>query len=236
MPPDQVREDHVKLFLIPTIAGLLALPGAALAAQTPERIRGTVEAVDAGSMTVHTIDGGTATIALTKDTKVVSLVRSSLSAITSGSFVGTATKGDNPPTALEIHIFPEAMRGTGEGHRDWDTIPDTLAGGGRVKSAMTNGTVKVAAAPAPRVKSAMTNGTVSKSSAANGEQTLTLTYGNGESKTVAVSPQTPIVAYEPADQSAIRPGAKVFVTAERDGDKLTAVRAAVGKDGLTPSM
>ncbi|MGH1592227.1 metal ABC transporter permease [Methylobacterium phyllosphaerae] len=226
----------MKLFMVPAVVGLLALPGVVLAAPAPERIRGTIDAVDAGSMTVHTIDGTTATIALNKETKVVSLVKSSLSAIMDGSFVGTATKGDNPPTALEIHIFPEAMRGTGEGHRDWDTIPDTLAGGGRVKSAMTNGTVKASAAPAPRVKSAMTNGTVSKNSAANGEQMLTLTYGNGESKTVAVSPRTPIVSYEPADQSAIRPGAKVFVTAERDGDKLTAVRAAVGKDGVTPPM
>lgn len=226
----------MKLFMVPAVAGLLALPSAVLAAPTPERIRGTVEAVDAGSMTLHTIDGGTATIALTKDTKVVSVVKSSLSAITDGSFVGTATKGDNPPTALEIHIFPESMRGTGEGHRDWDTIPDTLAGGGRVKSAMTNGTVKAGSAPAPRVKSAMTNGTVAKSTAASGEQTLTLTYDNGQSKTVAVSPQTPIVAYEAADQSVIRPGSKIFVTAERAGDKLTAVRAAVGKDGVTPSM
>ena len=226
----------MKLFMVPAVAAMMAHPGVALAASAPERIRGTVEAVDTGSMTVHTIDGGTATIALTKDTKVVSLVKSSLNAITDGSFVGTATKGDNPPTALEIHIFPEAMRGTGEGHRDWDTIPDTLAGGGRVKSAMTNGTVKAGVAPAPRVKSAMTNGTVAKSTAAGGEQMLTLSYGNGETKTVAVSPQTPIVAYEPADQSVIRPGAKVFVTAERDGDKLTAVRAAVGKDGVTPSM
>lgn len=226
----------MKLLMVPAVVGLLALPGMVLAASPPERIRGTVEAVDAGSMTVHTIDGATATITLTKDTKVVILVKSSLSAITDGSFVGTATKGDNPPQALEIHIFPEAMRGTGEGHRDWDTIPDTLAGSGRVKSAMTNGTVKAAAAPAPRVKSAMTNGTVARSSAANGEQMLTLSYGNGESKTVAVSPQTSIVAYEPADQSAISIGAKVFVTAERDGDKLKALRAAVGKDGVAPPM
>ncbi len=226
----------MKLFMVPAVAGLLALPGAALAAPTPERIRGTVEAVEPGSMTIRTIDGATATLALTKTTKVIALVRSSLSAITEGSFVGTATKGDNPPQALEVHIFPEAMRGTGEGHRDWDMIPDTLAGGGRVKSAMTNGTVKAATAPAPRVKSAMTNGTVSSSSAAGGAQTLTLTYGDGQSTTVAVSPQTSIVAYEPADQSALRPGAKVFVTAERDGDRLTAVRAAVGKDGVTPPM
>ena len=222
--------------MVPAVVGLLTLPGAVLAATTPERIRGTVEAVDAGSMTVRTIDGGTATIALTQNTKVVSLAKSSLSAITDGTFVGTATKGDNPPQALEVHIFPESMRGTGEGHRDWDMIPDTLAGGGRVKSAMTNGTVKAATAPAPRVKSAMTNGTVSKSSAAGGEQTLTLTYDNGQTKTVAVSRQTPIVAYELADPSAIRAGAKIFVTAERDGDKLTAIRAAVGRDGVTPPM
>jgi len=234
MPADRVREDHVKLYLMPVIAGLLTVSSAVLAAPAPERVRGTVEAVDLGLVTVHTIDGGTATIALTEDTKVVSLVKSSLSAITDGSFVGTATKGDNPPTALEIHIFPEAMRGTGEGHRDWDTI--TVAGGGRVKSAMTNGTVKAGAAQAPRFKSAMTNGTVSKSSTVGGEQMLTLTYGDGQSKMVAVSPQTPIVAYEPADQSAIRPGAKVFITATRDGDKLTAIRANVGKDGVTPPM
>ncbi|MCJ2067902.1 DUF5666 domain-containing protein [Methylobacterium sp. J-030] len=226
----------MKPFLMPAVVSLLALPGAARAAAPPERVRGTVEAVDAGSMTVRTIDGGVETIALTKDTKVVFLMRSSLGAITSGSFIGTATKGDNPPTALEIHIFPESMRGTGEGHRDWDTIPDTLAGGGRVRSAMTNGTVRAAPAPGPRVKSAMTNGTVSRTGAADGAQTLTLTYDNGQSKTVAVSPQTPIMAYEPADQSALRPGAKVFVTAERDGGRLTAVRAAVGKDGVTPPM
>jgi hypothetical protein len=231
-----MREDHMKPFLVPAIAGLLALPSAVLAAPTPERVRGTIEAVGVGSMTVRTIDGATAIIALSKDTKVVAVTRSSLSAITDGTFVGTATKGDNPPQALEVHIFPEAMRGTGEGHRDWDTIPDTLAAGSRVKSAMTNGTVKTATAPAPRVKSAMTNGTVSRSSAASGEQMLTLTYSDGQSKMVAVSPQTPIVAYEPADQSIIRPGAKVFVTAEQDGDKLTAIRAAVGKDGVTPPM
>lgn len=222
--------------LVLAVVGLLGSPGVAMAAPMPERIRGTVEAVDAGAMTVRTIDGTTATLILTKDTKVVAVAKSSLDAITPGSFVGTATKGDDPPRALEVHIFPESMRGTGEGHRDWDTIPDTLAGTGRAKSAMTNGTVKAAAAPAPRVKSAMTNGTVAKSAAAGGDQTLTLTYGDGGSKTVAVSPQTPIVAYEPTDQSAIRSGAKVMVLAERDGDKVTAVRAMVGKDGVTPPM
>ena len=226
----------MKSRLVLVLAGLLALPHTVLAAAPVERIRGTVEAVEAGSMTVRTIDGASATVVLTKDTKVVSVVRSSLDAITDGVFLGTATKGDDPPTALEIHIFPESMRGTGEGHRDWDTIPDTLAGGGRTKSAMTNGTVKAATAPGPRVKSAMTNGTVARSTGAGGETTLTLTYDKGLSRTITVSPQTPIVAYEPSDQSVIRSGAKVFVTAERDGATLTAARVAVGKDGVTPAM
>ena len=82
----------------------------------------------------------------------------------------------------------------------------------------------------------MTNGTVARSTGATGETMLTLTYNKGQSLTIAVSPQTPVVAYAPADLSVIRNGAKVFVTAERDGDRLTAVRIAVGKDGLTPSM
>ena len=218
------------------ITGLMMLTGPILAAPPIERVRGTVEAVEAGSVTVRTTDGTVATVALTKDTRVVSVVRSSLDAIADGAFVGTATKGDDPPRALEIHIFPETMRGTGEGHRDWDVIPDTLAGSGRVRSAMTNGTVKAAPAAAPKVRSAMTNGTVAKGMSAAGETMLTLTYDKGRSLTVAVSPQTPIVAYEPADATVIRTGAKAFVTAEREGDRLTAVRIAVGRDGVTPSM
>ncbi|GJE59553.1 metal ABC transporter permease [Methylobacterium trifolii] len=226
----------MKPFLALAFVGMLALPGHAASAPTVERIRGTIEAVEAGSITVRTIDGTTATLAMKTDVKVVALARSSLGAITDGAFVGAATKGDDPPRALEVHIFPEAMRGTGEGHREWDAIPDTLAGEGRVKSAMTNGTVKAATTPAPRVRSAMTNGTVARSAGASGDRMLTLTYDNGQSKVIAVSPQTPVVAYEPADRSAIRSGAKVFVIAERDGGTLTAVRAIVGKDGVTPPM
>ena len=100
----------MNLFLMPTIAGLLALPGAALAAPPPERIRGTVEAVDAGSMTVHTIDGGTATIALTKDTKVVARAAtkgakpsaSSIGAVTKGQHVVVAGTGTTTRTAKHV--------------------------------------------------------------------------------------------------------------------------------------
>ena len=216
------------------LLGLLAGPQAVQAAPQIERVRGTIETVGADTVSIRTLDGQTEAVALTPQTRYASLVRSSLSAITDGSFIGTATKGDDPPTALEVHIFPESMRGTGEGHRDWDTIPDTLAGGARVKSAMTNGTVRAGPGAGPRVRSAMTNGTVASRAGAGGATTLVVTYGKDQSLTILVPPQAPIVAYEPADRAIVQAGGKVFLTAERDGATLTALRVAVGKDGLVP--
>lgn len=216
-------------------ASLLTLTSAARAASETERLRGTIEKVGAGSIVIQTIDGKSETISLAEDTKFAWVVKSSLGAIKDGTFIGTATKGDNPPTALEVVIFPEEMRGTGEGHYDWDMIPDTLAGGTRVKSAMTNGTVKASSSAAPKVNSAMTNGTVASSSDAGGEKMLTITYGKDQLK-VAVPPQAPIVTFEAADKSILTPGAKAFVVAAREGGKLSAKRVAVGKDGITPPM
>ena len=166
-------------------------------------------------------------------------VFSSLDAIRDGVFIGTATKGE-PPVALEVVLFPEAMRGTGEGHYDWDMIPDHTAGGAPVRSAMTNGTVKAdvrsTAPDAPRVKSAMTNGTV-KASRGGAERTLTVDYGQGQSLQILVPPQAPVVSFEPASAAAVAPGAKVFVIAARGDDgRITARRVAVGKGGLTPPM
>jgi hypothetical protein len=216
------------------LAGVLALPHAAYAAPQVERVRGTIEAAEPDAVSIRTIDGHAVTVVLTPQTRYAYLAKSSLGAIKDGSFIGTANKDGDPPVALEVHIFPESMRGTGEGHRDWDTIPDTLAGGARVKSAMTNGTVKTASGSAPRVKSAMTNGTVASRAGTDGATTLVVTYGQDGSRTILVPAQAPIVAYEPADRSIVRAGGKVFLTAERDGDRLTATRVAVGKDGLTP--
>jgi len=215
-----------------TLAGLMALAHGPCGAAQIERLRGTIEAVDGETVKIRTIDGEGEAVLFTPQTRFALLARSSLSAIREGDYIGTATKGSDPPTALEIHNFPESMRGTGEGHRDWDTIPDTLAGGKRVKSAMTNGTVKTGSGP--RVKSAMTNGTVASSGRAGDATTLVVTYDKDRSLTILVPPQAPIVAYEPADRSIVQAGGKVFITAERDGNGLTAVRISVGKDGLTP--
>ena len=221
------------------LMSLLAITSGAQAAPKVERLRGTVEAVKGDGFTLKTIDGKTEAVALPPDAKVSWVIPASLDEIKDGVFIGTATKGE-PPVALEVVLFPEAMRGTGEGHYDWDMIPDHTAGGAQVKSAMTNGTVKAdtrsTAPDAPRVKSAMTNGTV-RASGGGAERTLTVDYGKGQSIQVLVPPSAPVVTFAPADASALKPGAKAFVVVAREEDgRLAARRVAVGKDGLTPPM
>ena len=226
----------MKRFATLTAAALIAVSGASLASAL-ERVRGTIEKADGGTLTIRT-DMGTETVDV-GTAKFVSVVPSSLDAIKDGVFIGTATKGENPMTALEVVLFPEAMRGTGEGHYAWDAINDHTAGGGpKVRSAMTNGTVKADAAGAPKVKSAMTNGTVKADAAApGGERTLTVGYGkDGGTKTVVVPPSAPIVAFEPADKAVLKPGAKVFAVVDKAGSKIDGKMIAVGKDGLTPPM
>ncbi|WP_232629986.1 metal ABC transporter permease [Methylobacterium sp. Leaf118] len=223
------------------VAAAATLAGPAHAAPELQRVRGTVEASDAGTVTIKTTDGKTETVALDGAT-FAWVVKSSLDQIKDGVFIGTATKGDNPPTALEVVLFPESMRGTAEGHYAWDAIPDQTGGGAVVKSSMTNGTVKAgapAAGGAPKVKSAMTNATVTGNTAsggAPGERTLTVTYDKDGSKTIVVPPKAPIVAFEKADPSVLTPGGKVFVVAAKVGGTLAAKLVAVGKDGLTPPM
>ena len=215
-------------------AGLLTFAGVS-AASALERVRGTIDKADAGSLTLKT-ETGTETIALT-GAKVVSVVPSSLDQIKEGTFIGTATKGENPMTALEVVLFPEAMRGTGEGHYAWDAITDHTAGAGsKVKSAMTNGTVKAETAGGPKVKSAMTNGTVKADAAKDGTRILTVNYGGDHSSTIVVPHTAPVVTFEPANRTALSAGSKVFLVGTRNEGGFTASRVAVGKDGLTPPM
>lgn len=222
------------------VAAMTTFGGGAFAAPELQRVRGTVEKSEGGTLTVKTVEGGTQMVQIDGAT-FAWVVKSSLDQIKDGVFIGTATKGDNPPTALEVVLFPEEMRGTAEGHYAWDAIPDQTGGGSVVKSSMTNGTVKAGGAGtggAPKVKSSMTNATVTGNTAggAAGERTLTVTYDKDGSKTIVVPPKAPIVAFEKSDKSVLTPGGKVFVVAAKDGDKLTAKLVAVGKDGLTPPM
>ncbi|MFH6782474.1 MULTISPECIES: metal ABC transporter permease [Methylobacterium] len=210
--------------------------GVARAAPQVERLRGTIERVEADAVTIRTRAGTTETVRLAPGTRVSQLAPASLDEVKDGSFIGTAAKAGagpgDPPVALEVLIFPEALRGSGEGHYPWDRLPDGAASG-PVETTMTNGTVK-----APEVETTMTNGTVAGGKAAGGgtgPRTLTVSY-KGQTLAVAVPPGTPIVTLEPADRAVLKPGAKVFAAAVRDGDRLEARSISVGKDGLTPPM
>jgi len=131
------------------------------------------------------------------------------SAIQSGAFVGTAavTAADGTLSALEVLVFPEAARGTGEGHSPWDLQPG---------STMTNATVTDVV---PGAKG----------------RTMTLRYKDGE-KTIVVPDGIPVVTIKPADRSLLVPGAKVFVFAQMRNGQPTALRATAGRNGFAPPM
>jgi hypothetical protein len=179
-------------------------------APVPSRVRGTIEAVDGDTLTVKSRGGEDVKLHMTSDMRVVGITRISLSDIKVGSFIGTTTVPgpDGMPTAVEVHVFPEDMRGTGEGSRPWDLKPN----------------------------STMTNATVSESVVGNDGHTLLVKYKDGEKK-VVVSAETPVVTYVPADKSDLKEGAKIiaFVKQLPDGSFETD-RISVGRDGLTPPM
>lgn len=202
------------------------------AASTPAvattRVRGVLQSFDANSLVLQTYDGRSATVPLGADTKFAWVVTSSLESLKSGDFVGTATTGpDDALRAAELVIFPESMRGSGEGHYGWD-VPGVVAaagGGGDASSGMTNGTVQQ--------QSGMTNGTVTGGVGKPGETTLTIGFKGGTAK-VLVPAGTPIVRFEPTQRSVLAKGQKAFVVQASDAPSAKFV--AIGKDGLTPPM
>jgi hypothetical protein len=188
---------------------------------------------------VHTLKGDDVKVALTGATKYATIVKSSLSNVAKGSFIGTATKGSgDSQVALEVVIFPPSLRGTGEGHYGWDALPDTtVANGGSVTSSMTNGTVEAAPSggPGPTVNTMMTNGDVQAAPEQDGVKRITVTY-NGGKQTILVPPTAQIVAIQPAGHAVASIGAHVFIKASANGGEATADQVSVGKDGLTPPM
>ncbi len=202
---------------------------AASAASDVTRVRGVITAVGADSVTVQTYDGKSVSVPLDAKTKVAWVVKSDLSTLKDGDFIGTATTGpDDALRAVELVIFPEAMRGTGEGHYPWD-VPGVVAaaGGGAAdgQSAMTNGTVDQ--------QSGMTNGTVTGGAGKPGETKLSISYKGGKAQ-VVVPVGTPIVRFEPAERSILAKGQKLFAITLAGASGARSV--AVGKDGLTPPM
>ena len=226
---------------ISRIAAILALTiSPALAAPPPptaQRVRGTIAASDAQTLTVHQLDGTNVKLLVNADTHYAAVVASDLKAVQPGSFIGTATKGFGAHmTALEVVVFPPELRGQGEGHYGWDKLPE--AGGGTVASSMTNGTVQ---APGTKlVASSMTNGNIDAVSQKDGAQKngalrITVTYKGGK-KDIVVPPTTAIVAFKLATAAIVKPGAPAFIVAIPSGATLQAKFVAVGQDGVKPPM
>jgi hypothetical protein len=191
---------------------MVALSFYALAQQspTPSRVRGTIEAVDGDVLAVKSRSGEDFKLRMPADIKVVGIVKFSLADIKVGSFIGATTVPgpDGADNAVEVHVFPEEMRGTGEGSRPFDLRPN----------------------------STMTNATVAESITGNDGHTLLVKYRNGEKK-VVVSLDTPVVTYVPGDKSELKPGARIIAFFKKLPDgSFEADRISVGRDGLTPPM
>jgi hypothetical protein len=222
----------LKTLLASTLGLVLAAP--AFADDAPVHIRGTVSDVTATGFTVQT-DTGTQTVAISAATRLSGVVPSSLDQIKPGSFIGTANVVTGKSArALEVVVFPDAMKGAGLGDYAWD-LPaggGAAAGGAMMSggSSMTNGTVKAAT---EGKTSSMTNGTV-KTSTGTANRTLVVDYGKGE-KTIRVPANVPVVTFVPADKSALVKGAHVFVVGKA-GMPVNAAIVAVGLNGTVPPM
>jgi hypothetical protein len=181
------------------------------------RVRGTIEQVDGPVLTVKSREGQSLKVKLADDAKVVAMVKAQLADIKPGSFVGsTAMPEDNGHwQAVEVHIFPEAMRGTGEGDRPFDYRP---------KSTMTNGTVGGVSGGSGAAAVEKTEGT-----------TITLKYKEGEKK-IDVVPATVIYTYASGSKDELKPGAVVNAAATKQPDgSLMSARINVAR-GVNPPM
>ena len=181
-----------------------------VSAQDTVRIRGTVERIEGPVFVVKKREGSEVKLTVTDNPLFVAIVPSKMSDIKPGMFVGSAgmMQEDGTQKAIEVHIFPESMRGTGEGHYDWDLMP----------------------------KSKMTNGNVEQAVTGVDGPVLSIKYKDGEKKLV-VTPQTVVVTYVFGDKAEIQPGTKIFVVAKKQADgTFLAPRITYGRNGAGPAF
>ena len=197
--------------LVATLACLIALHAGAQTAPAaaPLRLRATIESVSAASVVVRERSGEVLTLTLADNLVVSEMLPAELSALKPGAFIGTAAvpQPDGTLRALEVTVFPESARGTGEGHRPYDLQPG---------STMTNATVADLTGPVQ-------------------DRRLTLKYKDGE-QTIVVPEGVPVVTFKPADRTLLVPGAKVVVTAELRDGRPTATRIIAGRNGFSPPL
>ena len=195
------------------LAAAFALAVSPALAQNPPiaSARATIESVaaDGAALSVRTRAGEERTVHLGPKTRFVLVVPATLADVKPSTFIGVAAMPGQggEQNAMEVHIFPEAMRGTGEGFRPFDLAPG---------STMTNGNIdaRVDATSGPK---------------------LTVTYKGGQ-QTIVVDPKTPIVALEPGARTDLKPDAAIIARPKQEDGSIDAAFVLVGKDGLVPPM
>ena len=191
------------------LVATLSVPIAWSQQAPPIRVRGTIERVEGPVYVIKARDGAELKLTIADKPQIAALVNATLADI-KGSFVGVTSmpQPDGGLSALEVHVFPEAMRGTGEGHYPWDLRP----------------------------QSTMTNANVEQVGATVDGRTLTLKYKDGQKK-IFVPADTPIVIYEVGDRTDLKPGAPVFIVAVKQPDGTLEGRAwRVGRNGAAPAF
>jgi hypothetical protein len=190
---------------------LICIATPASAADDTVRIRGTIESVEGPVYVVKNRDGAELKLTVTDNPLFVAISPSTMADIKPGMFVGSAgmMQADGTQKAIEVHIFPESMRGTGEGHYDWDLKP----------------------------QSKMTNANVEQTVAGVDGQILSVKYKDGEKK-LLVTPETIVVTYVPGNKDDLKPGTRIFVSAAKkqpDGTVQTP-RITYGRNGAGPAF
>ena len=188
-----------------------ALAATAALAQAPQtvRLRGVIEKVDGNTVTAKSDKGDELKLNLADKIMVVAVVKASLADIKDGSYIGSGAmpQPDGSQKAIEVHIFAEQMRGTGEGFKPWDGAPN----------------------------STMTNGTVGNTVTGVDGNVVTVKYKDGDKK-ITVGPDVPIVRYEVVDPSALKPGAafSILAAVKTPDGSYDIKRINVGRDGVVP--
>jgi hypothetical protein len=189
-----------------------AIAATAALAQQPQtiRLRGVVDKLDGHAVLVKSSTGEAFKLNLADKVLVVAVVKASMADIKEGLFIGSGAvpQPDGSQKALEVHIFADSMRGTGEGSRPWDGAPNAT----------------------------MTNGTVGANVSGVDGPVITVKYKDGEKK-IVVTPNVPIVRYEVADLGAIKPGApfSVIAAVKQPDGSFDVNRINVGRDGASPA-
>jgi len=196
--------------LISLAAALILAATTTADAQQTTRVRGTIEKMEADGAVVKTTEGQSVTLKFAPNLSVAIVVKAQVSDIKPGAFIGAGARpqADGTLKAIQVYLFPEALRGTGEGHRDWAAMPQTT----------------------------MTNATVAETVSNVSGPELTLKYKDGEKKLV-IGPDANVITTKPGERSDLKVGTELVATATKGADgSLTAARVTVGKDGVAPPL